>query len=120
MKEILFKDVSCKAYLRKKKRKYCIPNDVDETVEEDDVIKLGFGARVEQNKFELIHDEFSGVCCGICKVYEKKEYNQDYCDEGGYDYIYTNDISPIKVAKVYYANNKSRLVPLEFVDLLEE
>lgn len=121
MSSILYKKVNCEAYLKPKKRKYCISNDIDETIEEDDVIKLGCGDSVTQDKYEVAHKKFSGICCGIYKVYTRKEYIQDYDDEKRFDYVYTKDKEPVDVCKVYYANNKSRLVPLEFIsDLLEE
>jgi len=119
--EFLFKKVNCKAYLKPKKRKYCISNDIDETIEENDVIKLGYGDSVTQDKYELVHKKFSGVCCGIYEVYTKRKYIQDYNDEGRFDYVYTEDEEPVEICRVYYANNKSRLAPIEFIsDLLEE
>lgn len=68
----------------------------------------------DQNRFELIKKDFEGIYVGIttvnlnliCESFDDS-YTQGWKTE-------TN--TPFKCARIYYADNKSRLVPLDMVD----
>lgn len=110
----LFKKVKCRAYL-KKKCKMVEPSNADETVEDDYGIRLGFADIVEQDIYELIHKDFVGICVGTYLIYSKRRYEENYSDAFNKSTIMTNSFEPIRVAKIYYGNNKSRLVPLKYI-----
>lgn len=117
--KILFKKVKCKGYL-KKNCKTVLANDVDAHEEYNDAIKLSYGEGIYQNIYEFREKEFIGVVVGIYWIQSRRMYESVYDDNRNENYVITNGDLPIKVFKVYYANNKSRLVPFEFCDLLEE
>lgn len=68
----------------------------------------------DQNRFELIEKEFEGIYVGTttinlnltCESFDDS-YTQGWKTE-------TN--TPFKCARIYYADNKSRLVPLDMID----
>lgn len=110
----IFDKVKCDAYL-KKSCKHVQSNDADETVENEDTIYLGSGDCVIQDIYKVIKKEFVGIIVGIYLIYSKREYVENYIDERDMSIINTNILKPIRVAKVYYGNNKSRLVPLKYI-----
>ena len=110
----IFDKVKCTAYL-KKSCKQVLSNDIDETIENDAIIYLGSGASVTQDIYKVIEKEFTGVVVGIYLIYSKREYIENYIDERDMSVIESNVLEPIRVAKVYYGNNKSRLVPLKYI-----
>lgn len=121
MKQLLFKNVICKGYLQKQKQKYVYHSDIDDEYIEDEVsITLNQGGSCEQSICKFIEKEFEGICVGIFFKNVKREYI-DYVIEGDYGQegqsILTRLKNPIKVAKVYYANNKSRLVPFDKIEI---
>lgn len=117
--DLLFKKVKCSAYL-KKKCKMVEPSNTDETVEDDYEIKLGFSDSVEQDIYKLIHKDFVGICVGMYFRCSKRRYEENYINDMGESTIKTNSFAPIKIAKVYYGNNKSKLVPINKIKLLED
>lgn len=113
----LFSKVKCKAYLKKEKIKYVYANVEDETIENKMGIYLGYGDSVIQSIYKLVEKEFEGIIVGIIKIISKREYVECYFDETNSSRIITNSLDKIEVAKVYYGNNKSRLVPLEYLEV---
>ena len=113
----LFNKVKCKGYLKKEKIKYVYANIEDETIENKMGIYLGYGSSVTQNIYKLVEKEFEGIIVGIIKIISKREYVEYYSDETDSSRIITNSLDKIEVAKVYYGNNKSRLVPLEYLEV---
>ena len=112
----LFNKVKCKAYL-KKDLKYVYVNAEDKTIENEEEIYLGYGDSVIQSIYKLVEKEFEGIVVGIIKIVSKREYVECYFDETNSSGIITNSLDKIEVAKVYYGNNKSRLVPLEYLEV---
>ena len=126
----LFNKVKCKAYL-KKDLKYVYVNAEDKTIENEEEIYLGYGDSVIQSIYKLVEKEFEGIVVGIIKIVSKREYVECYFDETNSSEIITNSLDKIEVAKdkievardkievakVYYGNNKSRLVPLEYLEV---
>ena len=120
---MLFNKVKCKAYL-KKDLKYVYVNAEDKTIENEEEMYLGYGDSVIQSIYKLVEKEFEGIVVGIIKIVSKREYVECYFDETNSSGIITNSLDKIEVgldkievAKVYYGNNKSRLVPLEYLEV---
>ena len=57
------------------------------------------------------------MCIGIFTIKTKREYVDCVNDTSGEQFIHTELKEPIQVAKVFYSNNKSRLVPLDKVEI---
>ena len=122
---MLFNKVKCKAYL-KKDLKYVYVNAEDKTIENEEEMYLGYGDSIIQSIYKLVEKEFEGIVVGIIKIVSKREYVECYFDETNSSGIITNSLDKIdkievaldkiEVAKVYYGNNKSRLVPLEYLE----
>lgn len=125
MKEnILFKNVICKGYLKKQKTKYVYKSTIDDEYIEDDVsITLSQGGSCEQELYEFVEKEFEGVCVGVFYKNIKREYVDCVNDVNyeGYNreeqFIHTKTKEPIQVAKVFYGNNKSKLVPIDKIEI---
>lgn len=124
MEKLLFRNVICKGYLHKKETKYVYHSTIDDEYMEDDVsITLNQGGSCEQEIYKFIEKEFEGMCVGIFTIKTKREYVDCVNDVNyaGYNreepFIYTKLKKPIQVAKVFYSNNKSRLVPLDKVEI---
>lgn len=115
----LFSKVKCKGYL-KKDFKYVYPSGEDETIEDKKNIRLGYGKSVTQNIYKLIEKEFNGIVVGIMKKNSKRDFEEVYYCEYSSSEIITHPHNKIEVAKVYYENNRSRLVPLEYIENIEE
>ena len=118
MNNLLFKNVMCKGYLQKNETKYVYHSEIDDEYIEDDVsITLNQGGSCEQKIYKLVEKEFEGICVGIFTKNIKREYVDCVNDVNGKQFIYTNLKGPIQVAKVFYGNNKSRLVPINKVEI---
>lgn len=124
MEKLLFRNVICKGYLHKKETKYVYHSTIDDEYIEDDVsITLNQGGSCEQEIYKFIEKEFEGMCVGIFTIKTKREYVDCVNDVNyeGYNreeqFIHTEIKEPIQVAKVFYSNNKSRLVPLDKVEI---
>lgn len=121
MKNLLFRNVICKGYLKKKETKYVYNSTIDDEYIEDDVsITLNQGGSCEQEIYEFVEKEFEGICVGIFTKNTKREYvdcvnDSDYGTEK--QFILTQPKGAIQVAKIFYRNNKSRLVPLDKVEI---
>lgn len=123
MENLLFKNVICKGYLKKQDTKYVYKSDIDdEYIEDENSITLNAGGSCEQDIYKFVEKNFEGICVGIFLKHTKREYI-DYIDERDYrpeeQFILTKAIHPIKVAKVFYANNKSKLVPINKIEIWE-
>lgn len=118
MEKLLFRNVICKGYLHKKETKYVYHSTIDDEYIEDDVsITLNQGGSCKQEIYKFIEKEFEGMCIGIFTIKTKREYVDCVYDTSGEQFIHTELKEPIQVAKVFYSNNKSRLVPLDKVEI---
>lgn len=118
MNNLLFKNVMCKGYLQKIETKYVYYSKTDDEYIEDDVsITLNQGGSCEQKIYKFIEKEFEGICVGIFTKNIKREYVDCVDDVNGEQFIHTDLKGPIQVAKVFYGNNKSRLVPINKVEI---
>ena len=120
MKKILFRNVICKGYLQKQDTKYVYHSNIDdEYIEDENSITLNQGGYCEQNIYKFVEKQFEGICVGIFSKNIKREY-VDHVYDGDYGReeqgILTQLKEPIQVAKVYYGNNKSKLVPINKVE----
>ena len=116
MNNLLFKNVICKGYLSKKQTKYVYNSTInDEYIEDDVSITLNQGGSCEQKIYEFIEKEFEGICVGIFIKNIKREYVDCVNDVSGEQFIHTELKEPIQVVKVFYGNNKSKLVPIDKV-----
>lgn len=123
MNKLLFRNVMCKGYLQRQETKHVYYSNIDdEYIEDESSITLNQGGSCEQNIFNFVEKEFEGICVGVFLKNIKREYI-DCINDGDYgrgeQFILTNLKGPIQVAKVYYANNKSRLVPIDKVKILQ-
>lgn len=107
--------VKCYGYLKKKSLPYIIANQEDEHIEdiENNLIKLSFAEGINLELYEIVEKEFKGICVGVTPRSTKREYTSD--TDGEKTYIVTNAIDYKNIAKVYYGNCKSRLVPLSLL-----
>lgn len=123
MENLLFKNVQCKGYLEKAETKYVyVSNEEDEYIEDDSSITLNAGSSCEQQTWKFKEKDFEGICVGIYLKYTKREYVDcvnDCCYGKEEKFILTNNKEPIRVAKVFYGNNKSHLVPISAIKLWE-
>lgn len=121
MNNLLFRNVICEGYLKKKETKYVYNSTIDDEYIEDDVlITLNQGGSCEQELYKFIEKEFEGICVGIFTKNTQREYvdcvnDSDYGTEK--QFISTELKEPIQVAKVFYGNNKSRLVPIDKTEI---
>lgn len=116
MNNLLFRNVICKGYLQKKETKYVYNSTIDnEYIEDDASITLNQGGSCEQKIYEFIEKEFEGICVGIFTKNIKREYADCVNDVSGEQFIHTELKEPIQVAKVFYGNNKSKIVPIDKV-----
>lgn len=118
MEKILFRNVIGKGYLQRKETKYVYYSTMEDEYIEDDVsITLNQGGSCEQEIYEFVDKEFEGMCVGIFTKNIKREYVDCVDDVNGKQFIHVKSKGPIQVAKVFYGNNKSRLVPLDKVEI---
>lgn len=118
MNNLLFRNVMCKGYLHKKETKYVYCSTIDDEYIEDDVsITLNQGGSCEQEIYKFIEKEFEGICVGIFTKNIRREYVDCVNDVSEEQFIHTELKEPIQVAKVFYGNNKSKLVPIDKVGI---
>ncbi len=122
MNNLLFRNVICKGYLQRKETKHVYNSTIDDEYIKDDVsITLNQGGSCEQEIYEFVEKEFEGICVGIFTKKIKREYVDCVNDVNyeGYNreeqFIHTELKEPIQVAKVFYGNNKSKIVPIDKV-----
>lgn len=113
--------VRCYGYLKKVIPKKCVVKS-DEKIESDNIIELKEEEFVEQNAYKVVKKGFFGYFVGTKKIAIKKNYN---CEKIGKDNVYhiekfvrPEDIR--EVARIYYANNKSRLVPIKMLEVIND
>ena len=117
MKDLLFRRVVCKGYYKKKMTKYVHNSTIDDEYIEDDVsITLNQGGSCEQEIYEFVEKEFEGICVGIFKKGTKREFVDELTIDDLPE-ITTKLKEPVEVVKVYYRNNKSRIVPIDKVNI---
>lgn len=133
-KKLFGKKVYCKGYLRKVPIKYVYANEEHlkkialnyEDIEylKKDMISLENKDYLEQKTKDLHECDFEGIIVGAKEVSTLNYYEQATCavyDPESLGYVDEKFLNAIKVEKegyvkcyvVYYANNKSRLVPVE-------
>ena len=118
MSNLLFRNVICKGYLQRKETKHVYSSTIDdEYVEDDASITLNQGGSCEQEIYEFVEKEFEGICVGIFTKSTKREYVDCVNDISEEQFIHTELKEPIQVAKVFYGNNKSKLVPVDKVEI---
>lgn len=118
MNNLLFRNVICKGYLQKKEIKYVYTSTIDDEYIEDNVsITLNQGGSCEQEIYGFVDKEFEGICVGIFTKNVKREYVDCVDDVNGEQFIHTELKEPIQVAKVFYGNNKSKIVPIDKVEI---
>lgn len=120
MKQLLFRNVICKGYLKKQKTKHVYRSNInDEYIEDENSITLNQGSSCEQNLYKFVEKEFEGICVGVFSKNVKREYIDcvNDSDYGKENFILTQPKETIQVAKIFYRNNKSRLVPLDKVEI---
>lgn len=122
--DILLKKVKCKAYLTKNSNYINVQaNMSDERLEDkvNETILLEYGGTYVQDIYELKEKEFEGIVVGTFLINTRRRFEENYNDFQNKSEIMIEGIEPtIKVAKVYYGNNKSRLVPITKITLLED
>lgn len=121
MDKLLFKNVICKGYLKKQNTKYVYYSNIDdEYIEDENTITLNQGGECVQNICKFVEKEFEGICVGILSKSIRRKYI-DFVNDGDYgreeQCVVTRLEKPIQVAKVYYGNNKSRLVPIDKIKM---
>ncbi len=109
----VFDKVKCTTYLSKNKNYKCV-YAYDENAY-DDMVYLEDGDYYEQDLFELKEKNFTGFIVGIFLIFTKIVLVDDFDDYTGKQFLHIEKKEPVRVAKVYYGNNKSRLVPLKYV-----
>lgn len=116
MNNLLFRNVICEGYLKKKETKHVYNSTIDDEYIEDDVsITLNQGGSCEQEIYEFVEKEFEGTCVGTFTKNTIREYVDCVNDISGEQFILTELKEPIQVAKVFYGNNKSKICPIDKV-----
>ena len=116
MDNLLFRNVICKGYLKRKETKHVYNSTIyDEYIEDDVSITLNQGGSCEQEIYEFVEKEFEGICVGIFTKNTRREYVDCVYDISGEQFIYTELKEPIQAAKVFFGNNKSKIVPIDKV-----
>lgn len=123
MSDILFKKVKCKGYLTKNKNYLNIQANTEDKTELIDkgTMLLGFGSNYIQDIYEFKEKEFKGIVVGTFLIGTRRSFTENWNDD--YDreeMIIGTTGTPIRVARVYFGNNKSRLVPVTKVELLKD
>lgn len=121
---LLFKKVKCKGYLSKNKNYINVQaNMEDERVEDktDKTILLEYGGTYIQDIYELKEKEFSGIVVATFLINTRRHFEENYNGFQDKSEIIIEAIGPtIRVAKVYFGNNKSRLVPITKLQSIED
>ena len=90
MNNLLFRNVICEGYLKKKETKYVYNSTIDDEYIEDDVsITLNQGGSCEQEIYEFVEKEFEGTCVGIFTKNTRREYVDGLNDISGEQFIHT-------------------------------
>lgn len=139
-KKIFGRKAYCKGYLRRIPIKYVYANEEHlkkialnyEDIEylKEDMLSLENEDYIEQRTKELYEHDFEGIIVGAKEVSTMNYYEQASCpvyDPASLGYVDEKFLDAIRVEKqgfvkcyvVFYANNKSRLVPVEMA-LVEE
>ena len=123
---MIFEKVKCRGYLKEVPTKYVY---VSEKYREgnNDCLVLGDEEEIYQETRKVVEKVFEGVIVGTKKISTENCYQQatrnvyDLSTLGFVGEELTDEIMVIKTTyidcyKVYYGNNKSRLVPVEMVE----
>lgn len=123
MTDIMFKKVRCKGYLVKNKNYINVQANIeDERLENktDKTILLEYGGTYTQDIYELKEKNFTGVVVGTFLINTRRYFEECYNDFQDKSEIIIEAIEPtIRVARVYFGNNKSRLVPINQLECIE-
>ena len=118
--ELLFKKVKCKGYLSKNKNYINVQASMEDERFEDKLnqtILLEYGGTYIQDIYELKEKEFVGIIVGTFQINIRRHFEENYNDFQNKSEIIIEAIEPtIRVAKIYFGNNKSRLVPIELIE----
>lgn len=123
MPDILFKKVKCKGYLTKNRNYLNIQASTEDKTELIDkgTMLLGFGANYIQDIYEFKEKEFKGIVVGTFLIGTRRSFTENWNDDYDREEMIIETIgTPIRVARVYFGNNKSRLVPVTKVELLKD
>lgn len=124
-KIMLGQKVKCYGYLKKTSANYII-TDIDDFghVRMSDLAYRNYEDqskdenRIEdyddQNRYELVNKEFEGIYVGTTTI--NLNLTCESFDDSYSNGWKTETNTPFKCARVYYADNKSRLVPLDMID----
>ena len=72
----------------------------------------------DQNRYELIEKEFEGIYVGTTTV--NLNLTCEEFDDGYTQGFKIESDTPFKCARIYYRDNKSRLVPLDRLEIMNE
>lgn len=118
--ELLFKRVKCKGYLSKNKNYINVQASMEDERFEDKINKtilLEYGGTYMQDIYEIKEKDFTGIVVGIFLINTRRRFEENYNDFQNRSEIIIEAIKPtIRVAKVYFGNNKSRLVPMKLIE----
>lgn len=122
MTDLLFKKVKCKGYITKCDRYISIDKNSDSEFycNSNDGKQMPFEEGFKQELKKIKKLKFEGFCVGVTRqamsIYLDVEYDHPYCKP----YVVTEKQDYIDVARIYYANNKSRLVPVNLIEVEED
>ena len=117
--------VKCSAYMKKTGANY-ITTDIDDYghVRASDLAYRNWEDHIndknriedydDQNRYKLIEKDFEGIYVGTTTV--NLNLTCESFDDSYTQGWRTETNTPFKCARVYYRNNKSRLVPLDMID----
>lgn len=118
--ELLFKRVKCKGYLSKNRNYINVQANIeDERFEDktDKTILLEHGGTYVQDIYEIKEKDFTGIIVGTFLINTRRRFEENYNDFQNRSEIIIEAIEPtIEVVKVYFGNNKSRLVPIKLIE----
>ena len=118
--DLLFKKVKCKGYLSKNKNYINVQANMEDERFEDETNKtilLEYGGTYIQDIYELKEKDFTGIVVATFLINTRRHFEENYNDFYNKSEIIIEAIGPTaRVAKVYFGNNKSRLVPMELIE----
>lgn len=126
--------VKCSGYLKKQKKRYCLPAESILTKEQLEIasvcnpIYLKLMDEIEQENYKVIfceeNKEFEGIIVGKQNINLYTHYVCDSYDNGNITKYYIQSFLAKECAipcyKVYYRLGKSRLVPVNMVEVEDE
>lgn len=136
-KKLFGRKVLCKGYLKEVKTKYVYANEehfrkivsdpIDECLRKD-MLSLEDEMFIRQKTKEVYKQSFTGVIVGAKEITTENVYEQaseaiydpdslGYVDERYLDAVRVYGDKPVKCYVIFYANNKSRLVPINLVEV---